>query len=201
MMTAMILQNFDLRLDDPAYRLKYKQTLTIKPLGLYIRASLRQGIEPTALDKVLHSNIPLVNGVADQSKSLDANFAKAASAGSNPVTVLYGSNTGTCQAFAQRFASDAAAYGYKARIMAMDAAVDFLPKGSSVVVITSSYEGQPPDNAARFVEWLQNCKAGSLTGVNFAVFGCGHRKGNLKEGYAHALTISRGLVQNVPSNP
>lgn len=36
-------------------------------------------------------------------------------------------------------------------------------------------EGQPADNAAHFVEWLENLKSDELVNLNFAVFGCGNR--------------------------
>ncbi|KAJ7703270.1 hypothetical protein B0H17DRAFT_1327061 [Mycena rosella] len=35
-------------------------------------------------------------------------------------------------------------------------------------------EGEPADNAARFVDWLQNIKGNEFDGVKFAVFGCGN---------------------------
>jgi cytochrome P450/NADPH-cytochrome P450 reductase len=38
---AMLLQNFDFRLDNPTYSLKVKSTLTIKPDDFSMRASLR----------------------------------------------------------------------------------------------------------------------------------------------------------------
>ena len=40
-MMAMLLQNFNLKLDDPTYDLRVKSNLTIKPEGLFMRASLR----------------------------------------------------------------------------------------------------------------------------------------------------------------
>lgn len=51
-----------------------------------------------------------------------------------------------------------------------------VPKDEPVVFITASYEGQPPDNAAHFFEWLSALKENELEGVNYAVFGCGHRE-------------------------
>ena len=91
------------------------------------------------------------------------------------MTVLYGSNTGTCQALSQKVASDARQHGYEASIAEMDSAVDKLPKQEPVIFVTASYEGQPTDNAAYFVAWLQSLKDEKvLDGVNFAVFGCGH---------------------------
>ncbi len=39
---AMILQRFDLRMDDPGYKLEIKETLTLKPLGFYLRLQKRR---------------------------------------------------------------------------------------------------------------------------------------------------------------
>ena len=55
----------------------------------------------------------------------------------------------------------------------MDACVGKLSTKCPNVIITASYEGEPPDNALQFVQWLQTLKAGELKGVQYAVFGCG----------------------------
>ena len=40
----------------------------------------------------------------------------------------------------------------------------------------ASYNGQPPDNAAQFCKWLEGDQgADALSGVRYAVFGCGNR--------------------------
>ena len=41
--------------------------------------------------------------------------------------------------------------------------------------MASSYEGQPPDNARRFLGWARGLAAGELEGVRYAVFGNGNR--------------------------
>lgn len=166
---AMMLQNFDVKLDDPAYKLSIKQNLTIKPADLYIRVSPRKNMTATTVDVNLHGHGTLTTVTAKD------NGMTEASTNGPPLLILYGSNTGTCQAFAQRLASDAAGHGFAASIKDMDSATDDIPKNVPVIVITSSYEGQPPDNAARFVEWLQVAKADALDGVKYTVFGCGHR--------------------------
>src|ERR1700722_12870144 len=88
---ALILQNFDLRLDDPNYEMKIVQTLTIKPKDFYMRASLRTGITATDLqdrlwlsgsskspaDVVIAKEDPVANG-SDEGK---------------PIQIIYGSNT------------------------------------------------------------------------------------------------------------
>jgi cytochrome P450 / NADPH-cytochrome P450 reductase len=100
---ASIVQKFDLSLVDPSYTLELQQALTIKPKGLYIRAALRTG--PRRLSST--SPTPLK---ADGGFATGLVHAPAVD-GMTPLYVLYGSNTGTSEAFAQRIASDAPAYG------------------------------------------------------------------------------------------
>ena len=173
LVTALLLQNFNFRLDDPNYEMQIKQALTIKPRDFYMRATLRPGIAATTLqDKLTDpgtSNTAVTNGVS--TKGHEAMGSEQ----SLPMTILYGSNTGTCESMAQKLASDAHAHGFQASIKEMDAAVGSLPKEQPVVIVTASYEGQPTDNAAHFVKWLETFSDGKdLAGTSFAVFGCGH---------------------------
>jgi cytochrome P450 / NADPH-cytochrome P450 reductase len=162
---AMILQNFNVRLDDPSYQLQIKQTLTIKPDNFFIRARLRDGIDPISLEKKLYA------GVEETHKKESKPAAKTI-VGSKPLVVLYGSNSGTCEGLAQNLAKSASNRGFQAVVKSLDAAVDQLPTNQPVILISSSYEGNPPDNAALFVEWLKSAK--SMPDVQYAVFGCGH---------------------------
>ncbi|RAL63019.1 hypothetical protein DID88_004105 [Monilinia fructigena] len=93
---------------------------------------------------------------------------------SEPITILYGSNTGTCLVFAQKIASDASNNEFEAKVLEMDNIVGDLPTSQLIVIITASCEGNPPDNVARFVSWLGKLKSRALLGTEFAVFGCGH---------------------------
>ena len=168
---AMLLQNFNFVMDSN-YTLDIKQTLTIKPKDMYMRAILRDGLTPTTLQYRLA-------GMAGHEK----NGAAKAEAGSEeadgtgfPVTVLYGSNSGTCEALARRVAADAPAHGFRAaKVDCLDSAKGALPKDHPVVIITASYEGQPPDNAGHFVAWIEDSDQDSLKDVPYAVFGCGHK--------------------------
>ncbi|KAK9415164.1 putative Bifunctional P-450/NADPH-P450 reductase [Seiridium unicorne] len=175
---ALLFQNFDFELDDPSYVLQHKQTLTIKPKDFYIRAKLRPGINPTSLSQQLNGSVHASpkgeETFTDRGKSLAIHEVGDVY---QPMTVLYGSNSGTCELMAQRLASNASSHGFQVtRLDYMDAAVGELSHGQPTVVITSSYEGQPPDNAAKFVPWLESIKgAQDLDGVKFAVFGCGNR--------------------------
>ncbi|KAK7217027.1 hypothetical protein V2G26_005030 [Clonostachys chloroleuca] len=171
MVTAMVLQNFDISLDDPNYKIRIQQSLTIKPADCYIRARLRSGISAVTLQSRLsgsqkqHSEEPAsATSNVDQEKG-------------QPFLILFGSNTGSCQALAQKLASQAAEQGYNATVTDMDNGVQQLPvDGTPTIVITASYEGQPTDNATRFIAWLQSLQGGDkLKGSRFAVFGCGHK--------------------------
>jgi cytochrome P450 / NADPH-cytochrome P450 reductase len=42
------------------------------------------------------------------------------------------------------------------------------------VIITASYEGEPADNAGRFVEWMKSMHGEEIKGVKFGLFGCGN---------------------------
>ena len=163
----MVLQTFNVRLDDPKYELRLNQMLTIKPQDLYMRATLREGINAIQLQESLAST--LESSSAGEMIEPDVEVA-----GIKPMCILYGSNTGTCQAFAQQLASESQRRGFKPTVMEMDAAVEKVPTGRPVVIITASYEGQPPDNAMHFVNWITSTKEQNLAGVDFAVFGCGH---------------------------
>ncbi|WPG99486.1 Hypothetical protein R9X50_00230100 [Acrodontium crateriforme] len=169
MVTAMLLQYFNFSLEDPSYDLKIKATLTIKPKDFHMKAALREGWTATKVEQSLSGSIR----DKESSKSHPA-AGKVVSEGT-PFTVLYGSNSGTCEAFAQTIAADAASHGFKAtRVDTLDSAKQNLPSNEPVVIVTASYEGEPCDNASHFFDWLQNVKDGEKIQTNFAVFGCGH---------------------------
>ncbi|KAF7524958.1 hypothetical protein G7054_g11240 [Neopestalotiopsis clavispora] len=167
---AMLLRNFDLKLCNPDYELKYVETLTIKPDGLRINASLRE-------DRSTGSLLP---SLGSHPKATDPNnakfFAPADATAAGPgITILYGSNAGTCKALAYRLATDFGSRGLRvAKIAELDCAVRELHQGEVTVIVTASYDGQPTDNAKAFVSWLDGMPPSSLENVHFAVFGCGH---------------------------
>ncbi|GKU22337.1 unnamed protein product [Fusarium langsethiae] len=169
---AILLQNFNFVLD-PNYSFGIKETLTIKPKDMHMRAILRDGLTPTTLERRLA-------GIAEPEKAHEQAKSNVASEGKGgmPLTILYGSNSGTCESLAQRVASDAVSHGFRAtKIDCLDSANGSLPTDQPVVIITASYEGQPPDNAGHFVAWIeaQDKDKALLKDVSYAVFGCGHK--------------------------
>ncbi|TLD05201.1 uncharacterized protein PgNI_09177 [Pyricularia grisea] len=185
---ALLLQNFKFVKHDPGYELKVSQTLTLKPDGFVVRAMLRDCMTPGMLESRLAgvggSKGSAKQGTEDTDTNANPDGAGPGTAhqtpystGLKPLTVLYGSNSGTCEFMAQRLAADAARHGFAAAIDTLDAATEALPTDRPVVIITASYEGEPTHNAAHFAKWLESLagKTGAFRGVRYAVFGCGHR--------------------------
>jgi cytochrome P450/NADPH-cytochrome P450 reductase len=168
---AILLQNFNFSMEDASYQLQIKQTLTIKPKDFFMRAHLRNGVSATSLERKLASttidDLPPANGAPAVRKEKSKG---------KPMAIYYGSNTGTCEALANRLASDAANHGFRADVVdTLDAARENLPIDKPIVIVTASYEGAPADNAAHFVNWIETLKGKEMENVSYAVFGCGHR--------------------------
>ncbi|KAI8976616.1 fatty acid hydroxylase [Trametes punicea] len=167
---ASIIQKFDIVMHDPSYNLELKQSMTIKPKGFYIHAIPRN-----------RSNSPISfsrsSSLLGPSQVPDATpqNGHATTEPKQKLYIVYGSNTGTSQTFAQRIASDAPSHGFRATMATLDSIVGHLPTDGPLVIVTASFEGEPADNAAHFFEWLQNLKGNEVQDVKYAVFGCGNR--------------------------
>ncbi len=90
-------------------------------------------------------------------------------------TILYGSQTGNGQAIAERLADDARARGYTVRLTSL---ADFKPsslKKETLVsfVISTHGEGDPPDDAELFHEFLLSSKAPKLDKLRYNVLALG----------------------------
>lgn len=110
------------------------------------------------------------------SPSLDAMLAAAGGAQPKaPLLLLYGSQTGTAEGLAKKTAKVAEKSGFAPKIVAMDkfAEID-LTKEQNVLVITSTYgDGDPPDMAQGFWEWLKADSAPKLGHVRYSVLALG----------------------------
>ncbi|KAM0341685.1 hypothetical protein ACHAPU_009933 [Fusarium lateritium] len=168
---VMILQNFDLFKANPDYKLKIKQTLTIKPVGFNIRVKLREQRNINNLFKTPSlSSLPTSSRASRQ--YIDMSHVKDL----KPISIFYGSNTGTCEALAERLSADCASFGFMpSKPLPLDSATNNLSRDGPNILFAASYDGRPSDNAAEFVKWVESLQPGALTGVQFAVFGCGHK--------------------------
>ncbi|KAF2690981.1 NADPH-cytochrome P450 reductase-like protein [Lentithecium fluviatile CBS 122367] len=168
---AILLQNFNFTMDDPSYQLHIKQTLTIKPKDFYMRAHLRNHMSATTLERALASA-----SIGEPEEKAHYHIRAKKAAQGKPMAIYYGSNTGTCEALANRLAGNAGNHGFSADVVdILDSIKENVPTHKPVAIITASYEGKPADNAAHFVTWLTTSKESQLENVSYAVFGCGHR--------------------------
>ena len=106
MTMVSIFQRFDLIMDDPSYELELKQALTIKLNNFYIHAIPRKN-KPRLL--AIPSSVLSPAGPAAAQGPTSTVVADASKL--QPMYILYGSNTGNSESFAQRLASDAPAHG------------------------------------------------------------------------------------------
>ncbi|KIP01419.1 hypothetical protein PHLGIDRAFT_32544 [Phlebiopsis gigantea 11061_1 CR5-6] len=165
-----LMQRFTFVMDDPSYNLHLKQTLTIKPHEFYIHAIPRTDKKTIVPVSVPSSTLLRArDGAPDAAPHNDTSERDK-----KPIYVLYGSNTGTSESFAQQIASRSYKHGFRASIGTLDSAAGKLPTDGPVVIVTASYEGEPADNAAHFVEWFKALQGDVLKQATFAVFGCGN---------------------------
>ena len=167
---GMLLQRFEF-IDFADYTLHIKQTLTIKPEDFHIKVKRRSGriaTAPVAAAAVV-AHAPAAGPAALP--------LPVAGTHHTPLLVLYGSNLGTAEGIARTIAREAISRGFAATVGPLDDHVGALPAEGGVVVVSASYNGQPPDNAVKFCRWLQDpsLPADALAGVGYTVFGCGNR--------------------------
>lgn len=157
---GMILQHFELE-DHTDYKLDVKETLTFKPDGLTMKVHARRdanGIQAP---------------VADEKK--EAKEMPALDSHGTPLLVLFGSNMGTAEGVALELGETARHQGFAVTTGSLDEWAGNLPTEGATLIVSASYNGNPPDNAVSFVDWLASEKETKLEGVTYAVFGCGDR--------------------------
>ena len=99
----------------------------------------------------------------------------AAPAALTPLTILFGSQTGTSEAIAKKAAKAAGKRGFATTVADMGTFdVGKLPAAKNVLIITSTYgDGEPPDNAKAMHAALTSGKVPSLQDLRFSVCALG----------------------------
>lgn len=140
---AVLFQKFDFKLKDPNFKITWKQTLTLKPHDLFMYAKLRSGIDPLSLQRDLFlgsggdASFSPVNEKVAENSNMEGDLV--------PMSIFYGSNTGTCESLASRLAMTALQHGFKSSVKPLDEAKNNMQNDRPVVIITSTmYEGQAP---------------------------------------------------------
>lgn len=160
---GMLLQNFKF-IDHDNYQLDVKETLTLKPEGLTMR------VKPRRSQMAFQMTAPKQENDQKESKK-EATVPKHGT----PLLLLYGSNLGTAKGVARELAEIGEAKGFSSHIASLDEYAGLMPLEGAVIIVSASYNGNPPDNAHEFVAWLDSAGDNELDGVHYAVFGCGDR--------------------------
>jgi hypothetical protein len=128
-----------LSLDDPHYKLQTVESLTINPKSFYVRAKLRNDTTATGLSQRPSSSASASTSI--QSNKDNSELVGVQLANGTPVTILYGSNSGTYEALAHRLAKDAPRYGNSATMATFDSVVGSLLKVNDEL----AYDWIPPE--------------------------------------------------------
>lgn len=136
--------------------------------------SLIQGLTP-AQATWISGYLAGLNATASVGEVAQPQAAAPAAAAAEPLTVLYGSQTGNAEDIAEQLVARAEAQGLAAKAVDM---LDYKPrdlkKEKNVVICVSTHgEGDPPDNAEELHEFVHGKKAPKLDGVNFSVLAFG----------------------------
>ncbi|MDW5375792.1 assimilatory sulfite reductase (NADPH) flavoprotein subunit [Halomonas sp. HP20-15] len=124
-----------------------------------------------------------------QAVSGEARAPREATAEQHTLTILYGSETGNAESVAQQAGEQALARGLPARVVDMaDYKARELRDERLLLVVTATHgEGDPPDPALDFYEFLHGRKAPKLAEARFAVLALGDSS------YEHFCQTGRDL--------
>ncbi len=127
-------------------------------------------------------------GLAVATATTAASAAASATA-SQPATVLYGSQTGNAKRTAEALHAQLQAAGLPSRLLRTDAYAtrELANEKLLYLVISTQGEGDPPDDAIGFTEFLLGKRAPKLPQLKFAVLGLGDSS------YADFCGIARKL--------
>jgi len=96
---------------------------------------------------------------------------------SEPLLMLFGSQTGTAEGLAKRLEKQAESHGFAPRVLALnDCEHARLLEARKLIIVSSTWgDGDPPDNAVNFWNWLNSDSAPRLENLHFAVLGLGDK--------------------------
>lgn len=170
MLLGMLIHRYRFA-DTAGYRLRIKETLTLKPDAFTLTLTRR-----TAADRAV--NRAALPGAArtETVRAEKSDGGPTRALAGTGLLVLHGSNYGTCRELARDLADEATRLGFDASAAPLDERTGALPTDSPVVLVAASYNGRPTDDAARFMEWAERTAGpGAADGVQYAVLGVGDR--------------------------
>ncbi|KAL1914776.1 uncharacterized protein VTP21DRAFT_8034 [Calcarisporiella thermophila] len=195
----MMLSKFRFAMDDPSKKITYQITTGHSPVDFFVKVfpvELHQSSYPNGTD----SSNKKETEFKEQCASMSVEPAKFPLPS---ITFLYGTQTNTSEEYACKLASQAKNLGFREiivdeldnwKVVKGGTAVQLGQNESQpknvrdvklteiVVITTATYNGNPPDNATQFDEWLSSKIENNtndnpvLDGILYAVFGCGNRQ-------------------------
>ncbi|WP_030412136.1 bifunctional cytochrome P450/NADPH--P450 reductase [Streptomyces sp. NRRL S-1448] len=186
MLLALLAHRYRL-IDHADYRLRIKETLTLKPDGFTLELAARTPADRAAVRAALGVLPGSAAGSGSAADATTDDVLPTRVVQGTGLLVLHGSNYGTCREFAERLADEATGLGCTTEVAPLDACADGLPADRPVVIVAASYNGQPTDDAAAFVRWLRTAREGAAADRPFAVLGVGDR--NWAATYQHVPTL------------
>ena len=106
-----------------------------------------------------------------------------------PLSIYFGTQTGTCETLAKRLAKEAGKHGFAATVHDLGkVTIAHLAAEKSVLVLTSTYgDGEPPDNAKTLWDTLQSDSAPRLNCLHYSVCALGDSSYSAFCGFGKAL--------------
>ncbi|WEK02373.1 MAG: cytochrome P450 [Candidatus Sphingomonas phytovorans] len=160
---AMLLQKFAIS-DPHAYKLRIKETLSIKPDEFYMRVRLRAPHERLSVAPV-------------EERAEETPVASVSGTGQR-FAVLYGSSLGTARDIAEEIAERANLDGFETIVRSMDESFKggAAPEDKVIVIVTATYNGRAPDTALAVEKALDAgaFEGADWSGARFAVLGIGN---------------------------
>jgi sulfite reductase (NADPH) flavoprotein alpha-component len=141
--------------------------------GLLTR--LVEGLDPAALNWLSGYSAGLAAAQTSAPTRETAPLIAVESAPQQQLTIVFGSQTGNAKRAAEALAHDAEGAGLGVRLLRADAYPlrELKSERLLYVVISTQGEGDPPDDARGFVEFLASKRAPRLDDLKFAVLGLG----------------------------
>lgn len=154
----------------------------------HLRA-LTEGLEPAALQWLSGYAAGLAAQHVQARQSLPLHAVPNDAPAVERLSIVYGSQTGNAKREAEALAHAAQAKGLAFRLIRADAYPlrELADERLLAVVISTQGEGDPPDDALAFVEFLNGRKAPKLEQLQFAVLGLGDSS------YAHFNAAARRI--------
>jgi sulfite reductase (NADPH) flavoprotein alpha-component len=119
-----------------------------------------------------------LNGfLAGMFSAAQPNGASAPATNAEPLLILFGSQTGSAEGLAKKLAKESSGHGYAPKVLALNdyEQVNLAATNKAVIISSTWGDGDAPDNAVIFWNWLKADSAPRLENLNFAVLGLGDK--------------------------